>query len=55
MKDLLLKIDKKYWRKQALRYVQMISLRDISLELVRDQITLSDFKWKEQLKMYISD
>jgi hypothetical protein len=32
--------------------MQMISLKEVGFELVRDQITVSDFKWKEQLRFY---
>lgn len=30
-------------------------LREIGLELIRDQITSSDFKWKEQIRMYSTE
>lgn len=30
----------------------MSSLKDTGLELIHDQITVQDFKWKEQIRMY---
>jgi hypothetical protein len=39
----------------AIRLNQMMHLREIGLELIRDQITTSDFKWKEQIRMYSTE
>jgi hypothetical protein len=47
--------NKRQWVRTALRTCQWIHFREIGMDLARDQITASDFKWKEQLRMYISD
>jgi hypothetical protein len=46
MIEMIRKVEPNQWKRLALRYVQMVSLKEISLELIRDQINLNDFKWK---------
>ena len=29
--------------------------KEIGMELIRDQITVQDFKWKEQIRMYLAE
>jgi hypothetical protein len=29
--------------------------KEIGMELIRDQITVNDFKWKEQIRMYLNE
>ena len=41
--------------KYSIRLVQMRNLRDIGEEMIREQTTKDDFKWKEQLKYSIED
>ena len=38
-----------------MRATQQMHLREVGTELIRDQITPSDFKWKEQIRMYATD
>lgn len=46
MIEMIRKIDQNQWERLSLRYVQMVALKEISLELIRDQINVNDFKWK---------
>lgn len=32
--------------------MQMNCLKETGLELIHDQVTVQDFKWKEQIRMY---
>lgn len=40
------------WAGLAVRLLQYGSMKEAGGELVRDQATISDFKWKEQLRFY---
>lgn len=53
--DLFHQVQQEKWLQTAMRLNQLMHLREIGLELVRDQITPSDFKWKEQIRMYTGE
>ena len=49
------KSDKYTIQKYSNRLVQMMTLREIGEDMIRDQLTKDDFKWKEQLKYSIEE
>ena len=53
--NFLKEANKELWIQTAMRATQQMHLREIGTELLRDQITPSDFKWKEQIRMYSND